>query len=258
MQKPDLPFREDFYYQREYNLESLQEYFFQLLSKGRFQPEDKTRIREAYHLAESLHEGQSREKEDPSLPFIIHPLEVAIKLLEIQCSPDEVIAGLLHDIREDVTKIRESENQAVAEIFRSRVVEVLTRLLSKYRIVDGEIVRLSNEEYFKKLAQDMTATMIKAVDRRTNLMSCGRMLDYALDKSPEEAREITAFVRKQIDETFEYVLPLVEKAYTKLAQKLEIITARLETRLQLVENYLTTAETTEPASAPLASTLPGV
>lgn len=256
MSKPDLPFRDSFYYKEKYDFEHVYSRFVTLVHESKFQEEDKERILDAYDLASDLHYGQTREKEDPSLPFIIHPLEVAIKLFMMKCSPDEIIAGLLHDIREDVTKIKESDNQAVAEIFRSRVVEVLTRLLSKYRIVDGETVRLSNEEYFKKLSQDMTAIMIKAIDRRTNLMSCGRMLDYALDKPPDKAKEIVEFVRKQIAETFEYIIPLVEAKYAKLGENLRMLTMQLKARLEIAETYLLTGETSglvlvRPASRPL-------
>jgi len=58
-------------------------------------------IQRAINLASKLHLGQTR-KGDHDLPYISHPFSVAWILSEFTNDEDVVIAGLLHDVLEDV------------------------------------------------------------------------------------------------------------------------------------------------------------
>lgn len=262
-EKPELPYREDFYYPFEYNLENIETEFLRVLARSKFKQEDKERILRAYVIATKLHEGQTR-KEAPDLPYVVHPLEVALEVMKLGGSPNVVIAALFHDVREDVKWLRELEKGEIAKLFRSRVAELLTRLLSKYRLeVFGfswklddhlgsflnkaslklfsnfaKVRKLSLEEYFRKLEGDATAVFIKAIDRRKNLMSLGRMLDSIFEDRSATASEIIAFVRRQIQETNTFVIPLAKRTYIDLGNNLEELNLKLAIRLKIAENFL--------------------
>lgn len=59
------------------------------------------KIQKAINLASKLHKGQMR-KGDPYLPFIVHPYSVAWILTNYTDDEDIIVAGLLHDVLEDV------------------------------------------------------------------------------------------------------------------------------------------------------------
>ena len=58
------------------------------------------KIQKAINIASSLHFGQVRKID--GLPFIVHPFSVSIILLNYTSSEEIIIAGLLHDVLEDV------------------------------------------------------------------------------------------------------------------------------------------------------------
>lgn len=248
---PELPFHDDFYYPFEYNSANIEKAFWSELS-SRFKSPDKRRIERAYNQAVKLHFGQTR-LEAPDLPYVIHPIEVALAVMKQGGSPDSVIAALLHDVREDVEWVKGLENGEVAEKFESRVVEVLTRLLSKFRFENGKVIKLSKEEYFRRLSGDWTAVWIKGVDRRMNLKSLGRMLDLISPDQIGKSQEIINFVKNGIQTTREFVIPVVREKYPELAENLEKLTIKLETRLQVAETFLLQNEASNLQDALLPS-----
>lgn len=56
-------------------------------------------VSDAIECAIVAHEGQTRKGTD--IPYVIHPLRVGLKLSELGCSDDVVVAGILHDTVED-------------------------------------------------------------------------------------------------------------------------------------------------------------
>jgi GTP pyrophosphokinase len=162
----------------------------------------KALVRRAYALAEEAHAGQNR---DSGVPYIQHPLSVALLLADIGMGPDTVAAGLLHDVVEDtgtgleqltgifnediaalvdgVTKLERMEKRQVDDRFAGD---------SKGSVVDQEAESL--RKMFVAMAEDIRVVIIKLADRLHNM----RTLD-ALD---EERRR--AFAR----ETQEIFAPL--------------------------------------------------
>ncbi|MFA6458394.1 MAG: HD domain-containing protein [Patescibacteria group bacterium] len=246
-ERPELPFHEDFYYPFEYELSEFAKRFKSALGKANFQEEDKKRIQFAWVQACLFHKGQTRKEKNSKgerLPYVIHPLEVALSVLEMGGGPAAVMAALLHDVREDDKWVKRRKRDELVQLFRGRVVEVLTRLVSKYRLSPkGRVIKLSPCRYFEKLNQEPEAVFIKTIDRLKNLMSCGRILDQASKASADELATAVDFVRKQIQETDQFVIPLAENHYAKLARKLKILNFKLETRLQVVEVFLLQNET---------------
>ena len=60
---------------------------------------DETGICKAYEFAKKAHEGQMRKSGEP---YIIHPVDVAMIIAEMQLDSEAIMAGLLHDTVEDV------------------------------------------------------------------------------------------------------------------------------------------------------------
>lgn len=76
------------------------------------------RLSAAVEFAVRAHAGQTRKGKD--VPYIAHPLAVALSLARAGCGDDVVIAGLLHDVVEDTAvtleEVRERFGAGVADI----------------------------------------------------------------------------------------------------------------------------------------------
>ncbi|MGH9337685.1 MAG: HD domain-containing protein, partial [Vicinamibacteria bacterium] len=90
--------------------------FENILEKVRsYQPDgDLELLRRAYVFSAREHRGQLRKSGEP---YLIHPLEVANILAEMQLDEVSVACGLLHDVVEDTLTSVES----VQELFGKEV-----------------------------------------------------------------------------------------------------------------------------------------
>ena len=61
-------------------------------------------VRRAYELAREAHKEQFRSSGEP---YIVHPVQVAGILADLQMDPETVSAGFLHDVVEDTEVTRE-------------------------------------------------------------------------------------------------------------------------------------------------------
>src|SRR5690625_4178740 len=85
---------------------------------------DVTFIRQAYDFAESAHANQFRKSGEP---YIIHPIQVASILVDLEMDPETIAGGFLHDVVEDTDKtIEEIEAQFNAEV--AMLVDGVTKL----------------------------------------------------------------------------------------------------------------------------------
>lgn len=144
-------------------------------------------VRKAYETAEAAHDGQTR---DEGTPYIIHPLRVAVSLVEEigVHSPELVCAALLHDVIEDSDVTRDQ----IAGTFGERVATVVW-LLTK---LEGT----SLQDYLAAIedAADTGAALVKLCDRLDNLRFLAR--------SPR-----TEKIRRYIATTEELYLPLAAR-----------------------------------------------
>ncbi len=147
-----------------------------------YNKEDTDTIIKAYDMANTLHSNQKRAS---GQPYIIHPLNVAYTLSEMNADKETIIAGLLHDTLED-TNITKEE---IAENFGVEVAN----------LVDG-VTKISKLNFSSKLDENMANTrkiitgittdvriiIIKLADRLHNM----RTLDYKSEfKQKENALE---------------------------------------------------------------------
>src|ERR1700685_1669333 len=62
--------------------------------------DDLSSIKKAYEFSSQPHKGQARESGEP---YLVHPLQVATILAEMQLDTTAITAGLLHDAVEDTS-----------------------------------------------------------------------------------------------------------------------------------------------------------
>jgi len=166
---------------------------------------DLPKIKTAMSLAEGAHKDKKRKE---GTAYILHPLRVAIRLIEEGIKdPGIVIKALLHDIIEngnvDLGKLEPILGSAI-------VADV--KLLSKK--MDGSF--LSDEDYYHGLENaDNEVKRIKILDRIDNVRSLNMMHDEQWKANYLEA-------------TKKYVLPLSEFD-PNLKKQLEMAIASQET-----------------------------
>lgn len=84
----------------------------------RYHPSDDLSVVEkAYKMAERAHEGQIRKSGEP---YIIHPVNVALILAQLELDKESIVAGLLHDVIEDTVMtyddVKREFGQEVADL----------------------------------------------------------------------------------------------------------------------------------------------
>lgn len=155
--------------------------------------EDANKIMEAYSLAKDAHISQKRSSGEP---YVIHPMEVAMILMDMGLDVDTVIAGLLHDIIEDTDMPYEN----IEILFGKEVADLVDGVTKLGRIAfktKEEQQAESLRKMFLAMAKDIRVIIIKLADRLHNL----RTLEYV-----DEEKQ-----REKAYETLEIYAPLAHR-----------------------------------------------
>src|SRR5699024_3818031 len=81
-------------------------------------------IKRAYEYAKKSHEGQFRKSGEP---YIVHPVQVAWILVDLQMDAETIAGGFLHDVVEDTeTTLEEIEGEFNEEV--ALLVDGVTKL----------------------------------------------------------------------------------------------------------------------------------
>lgn len=143
---------------------------------------DFDKLNKAYRFAKDAHEGQFRNSGEP---YIIHPLEVAGVVAEMELDCDALIGALLHDVVEDTeVTIQDIEREFGANV--ALIVDGVTKL-SKIHYTSKEEQQIENyRKMFLAMAKDVRVILIKLADRLHNMRTLKAMRE---DKQREKARE---------------------------------------------------------------------
>ena len=140
-------------------------------------------LEKAYALAFAAHMGQKRKS---GAPYIIHPLNVALILADLNMDMDSILAGLLHDVVEDTdTGLADIERAFGADV--AMLVDGVTKL-TRLSWAGGKIEQQAENlrKMFIAMAKDIRVVIIKLADRTHNM----RTLQYMTpEKQQEKARE---------------------------------------------------------------------
>lgn len=125
-------------------------------------------IRLAIDTAARLHHGQQR-KDQYGTPAISHPFGVAMILAQhADVSEETIIAGLLHDVIEDVDSKKYSRQQ-MADDFGPDVLEIVQQVSDDASIKDWQLRKQAYLRVLETAREE--ALMVSAADMTHNLAS---------------------------------------------------------------------------------------
>lgn len=143
---------------------------------------DVSQIIKAYNFAKEAHKNQKRIS---GLPYIMHPLQVAITVASMKMDTESIIAALLHDVVEDTEYTLED----VKTLFGENVAELVDGLtkLDKINFSSKEEHDMENiRKMFLAMAKDIRVIAIKFADRLHNMYT---LISMSEEKQREKARE---------------------------------------------------------------------
>lgn len=202
-------------------------------------------IRRAYEFAKDQHGDQLRKSGEP---YIIHPVQVAYILANLELDDATICAALLHDVAED-TKIT---IQDIAREFSQEIAEMVDGVtkLGNLQYTSKEEQQVENyRKMFLAMGKDIRVILIKLADRLHNMRTlkyltrdrqlaisketadlyaplANRLGMYSLKweledlafkyLNPEEYREIVEGIDKKREERLQFINQIVEQINTEL------------------------------------------
>lgn len=149
---------------------------------------DRDLLIRAYDFADRAHAGQYRKSGEP---YIMHPLNVAAILAEIESDPTTVAGALLHDTVEDTP-------YTIADIgaeFGPKIgglVEGVTKLSRLNFRTEREEQARNLRKMFLAMADDIRVILIKLGDRLHNMRTLGSLSSERQEHIAQETRMIFA------------------------------------------------------------------
>ena len=197
-------------------------------------------LEKAYKLSREAHEEQMRASGEP---FIIHPLEVAYILADLELDISTIIAGLLHDVVEDTVyscdQIKDMFNDEVASL-----VDGVTKL-EKIPYTSKKEQHVENlRKMFLAMAKDIRVIIVKLADRLHNMRTLKYKPKETQIEKAQEVMEIYAPLAHRLgmskikceleDHALRYIDP---EGYYDLVDKIAI---RKKEREEFIKNIIET------------------
>ena len=192
------------------------------------------KIEQAINRATVLHHSQKRKVS--GVPYIVHPYSVAFLLAHYVDDEDVIIAGLLHDVLEDVPEytesmLREEFGERVFTLVKEVTEDYLQNGQGKWLPQDSASWRSRKASYLENIKNDSPeALLVVTADKIHNMR--GLIDEYKIygnavwEKFRRESTDLLWFYEEAaqiISERLQH--PLVEEMQ-KILRDFESITAR--------------------------------
>jgi guanosine-3',5'-bis(diphosphate) 3'-pyrophosphohydrolase len=204
-----------------------------LAAHGR--PVDPDYLRAVYEYSARMHKDQVRRSGEP---YMIHPLNVAFLLADLNFDQTCVVVGLLHDVLEDTLTTREVlEKEFGAEI--TGLVDGVTKIGRHEYVRRDE----AQAETFRKMilasAKDIRVIVVKLADRLHNMQTLEHMPAEARRRISRETLEIYAPIAHRLgmarvkgdleDLAFYHLYPhQFAELHLKIAEKMKLGAAAMD------------------------------
>ena len=205
-------------------------------------------IQKAYKFAEEHHREQKRLSGED---YIIHPLNVAYILADLQLDDATICAALLHDVVEDT----DVTNEDIIKNFGKEIAEMVAGVtkLGKIQYVTIEEEQVENyRKMFLAMGKDIRVILIKLADRLHNMRTLSNLkrdrqianaketmdlyaplanrlgiysLKWELEDLgfrylyPEEYRELVLSIEKKREERIEFINKIMEEIQVALKKQ---------------------------------------
>lgn len=195
-------------------------------AQQKFSAEQVDFIQRAYTHAELAHRGQTRQS---GLPYITHPLAVALIVMDMNLDYKSVASALLHDVLEDTA----STKPLLEDEFDAEIADIVDGL-SKLEHIEFQSKEQAQAENLRKMllamVSDIRVILIKLADRLHNM----RTLDAL---SPIKKRRIAR-------ETLDVYAPIAHRlGIYRVKTELEELGFRAmhPTRLKILDSVIATS-----------------
>ena len=206
--------------------------------------DDISMIEKAFKIADEAHKNQVRKSGEP---YIIHPINVAIILANLEMDKETIAAGLLHDVVEDTIMTDEDLKKEFGDDV-ALLVDGVTKLeaLPLSTNMDKSEAKFEMQaenlrKMFLAMAKDIRVIMIKLADRLHNM----RTLQYQKPESQiriaRETQEIYCPIAQRLgisklkveldDLSLKYLDP---ESFKDLSEKLEMGRPEMENYIKSI------------------------
>ncbi|KAK2649542.1 hypothetical protein Ddye_017031 [Dipteronia dyeriana] len=162
-------------------------------------PKELELVHNALKLAFEAHDGQKRRSGEP---FIIHPVEVARILGELELDWESIAAGLLHDTVEDTNVTFERIEEEFGPIVRHIVegetkVSKLGKLKCKNENISVQDVKADDlRQMFIAMTEEVRVIIVKLADRLHNMRTLSHMPPHKQSSIAMETLQVFAPLAK--------------------------------------------------------------
>jgi len=185
---------------------------------------DQDLLRKAYVFSAREHRNQRRSSGEP---YLVHPLEVAYILADLQLDTASIVAGMLHDVVEDTLTTIDSVGQHFGTDV-AHIVDGVTKI-SKLEFASPAEAEAENlRKMILAMVDDVRVILVKLADRLHNMRTLQHLDPVRRERNARETREIYAPIANRLgmgrikaeldDLAFQYLEP---EAYHELRALLE-------------------------------------